>query len=373
MSKKYFLFFVVALISMSMFIANAVFADDIAGLWGIGGTVGVTIPAEGTSFADEHDPGLDLGGWLRYGLTSNWGLMLSHDNMKFERDDDRVADPVRTEPLLLSAVYSFLPENHLTPILVVGAGKASVQNIKATAYDTFAAQAGLGLEYYFTPGLAAGLLVRENWAFVKPNDNGEYSNSVAATSVGLMFTYYFRASKTAPGVQAPAPASEPTPAPIVQEVKKPVDTDRDGVPDSMDQEPNTPQGNLVDKDGVTLSEIISISMNIVFDSGKAVVKPEFDSQIKKVADFLNMYPTTTAVIEGHTDNTGSEKRNMDLSLERANSVREYLIKNFGIDGARLAAIGYGSAKHVADNALMEGRQANRRVVATISTTKQLKK
>jgi OmpA-OmpF porin, OOP family len=281
---------------------------------------------------------------------------------------------VRTEPLLLSAVYSFLPENHLTPILVVGAGKASVQNIKATAYDTFAAQAGLGLEYYFTPGFAAGLLVRENWAFVKPDDNGEYSNSVAATNVGLILTYYFGASKPEPVVQAPAPAPAPTPAPVVvQEVTKPADTDGDGVPDSMDKEPNTPQGNLVDKDGVTLSEIVTISMNIMFDSSKAVVKPEFDVQIKKVADFLTMYPTTTAVIEGHTDNSGLEKKNMDLSLRRANSVRDYLIKNFNIDGARLATIGYGSAKPVADNASLEGRQANRRVVATISTTKQMKK
>lgn len=374
MSKKYLLFLIVSLISISMFIATTAWADDVAGLWGIGGTVGVTIPAEGSSFADEHDSGLDLGGWLRYGLTSNWGLMLSYDNMKFEKADKRVADPVRTEPLLLSAVYSFLPESHLTPILVVGAGKAAVQNIKTTAYDTFAAQAGLGLEYYFTPGFAAGLLVRENWAFVKPDDNGDSSNAVAATNVGLMLTYYFGASKPAPVVQAPAPAPEPTPAPVVvQEVTKPADTDGDGVPDSMDKEPNTPQGNLVDKDGVTLSEIVTISMNIMFDSSKAVVKPEFDSQIKKVADFLTMYPTTTAVIEGHTDNSGLEKKNMDLSLQRANSVREYLIKNFGIDGARLATIGYGSAKPVADNASMEGRQANRRVVATISTTKQLKK
>ncbi len=380
MSKKCFML-VFTLLSLSIIFAANAFADDVAGLWGIGGTAGMAIPAKGNIVDREHDPGLDLGGWLRYGLTSNWGLMLSYDNIKFDKDEDvRTADPIRTEPILLSAVYSFLPENHLTPIFLVGAGKASVQNVKAKAYDSFAAQAGLGLEYFFTPGFAAGLLVRENWAFVKPADNGDYSNSVTATNVGLMLTYYFGASKPAPVVQVPAPApapapivEAPAPAPVVQEVSKPADTDGDGVPDSKDKEPNTPQGNLVDKDGVTLSEIVSIAMNIVFDTNKSDVKPEFDDQIKAVADFMKMYSSITAEIEGHTDSKGSDALNNALSQKRADSVRDYLVNNFGIDGARLTTKGYGSANPIADNETSEGRQENRRVVATITATKQLKK
>ncbi len=369
MGKKCLLF-IIALLSLSLFLATNSLADDVAGLWGIGGTVGACIPTRTNYIEREHDPGLDLGGWIRYGLTSNWGLMLSYDNLKFEKDNDvRTAQPVRTEAILLSAVYSFLPDNHLTPIFIIGAGKANVQNVRAKAYDTFAAQAGLGLEYFFTPGFSAGLLARENWAFVEGNDEGKSSNSVQSTNVGLMFTYYFGAAKPAPAVQALAPA----PAPVVQEFKAPVDTDGDGVPDDMDREPNTPKGNLVDKYGVTLSEIVSIAMNIVFDTNKADINMEFDDQIKAVADFMKMYPTVTAEIEGHTDNRGSDALNNDLSQRRADNVRDYLVNNFAIDSARLITKGYGSAYPIADNETSEGRQINRRVVATITTTKQLTK
>lgn len=371
MSKKGFLL-VFVLLSLSIIFVSTAFADNVAGLWGIGGTAGYAIPAKGNVYEPEHDPGLALGGWLRYGLTSNWGLMLSYDNIKFEKDEDvRTADPVRFEPILLSAVYTFLPESHLTPIVLVGAGKANVQNIKATAYDTFSAQAGLGLEYFFTPGFSAGLLVRENVAFIKGDDDGNSSNSVAATNIGLMFTYFFGAGEPTPAAVVQAP--EPAPAPVVQEVKAPADSDGDGVPDSMDKEPNTPKGNLVDKDGVTLSEIVSIAMNIVFDTNKADVKPEFDDQIKAVADFMKIYPSVTVEIEGHTDSKGSDALNIALSQKRADSVRDYLVNNFGIDSARLTTKGYGSANPIADNETSEGRQINRRVMATITTTKQLKK
>jgi OOP family OmpA-OmpF porin len=70
---------------------------------------------------------------------------------------------------------------------------------------------------------------------------------------------------------------------------------------------------------------------------------------------MKTYPETTAVIEGHTDNVGREESNLRLSTMRAESVRTYLIENFGIAANRLTARGYGSARPVADNATPEGR------------------
>ncbi len=113
---------------------------------------------------------------------------------------------------------------------------------------------------------------------------------------------------------------------------------------------------------------VTIALNVEFDSNKAVVKDKYRDEIRKVADFMKKYPKTSAVIEGHTDNTNTAAYNKKLSQERANNVRQYLISNFGIKASRLTAAGYGMEKPIASNATEEGRQKNRRVVAVIKTT-----
>jgi outer membrane protein OmpA-like peptidoglycan-associated protein len=114
---------------------------------------------------------------------------------------------------------------------------------------------------------------------------------------------------------------------------------------------------------------VTIALNVEFDTDKSVVKEKYRNEIKKVADFMKTYPKTTAVIEGHTDNVYTAEYNQKLSEARANSVRQYLIKNFGIDASRLTAVGYGLTKPIASNNTEEGRQKNRRVQAVIKTIK----
>jgi OOP family OmpA-OmpF porin len=109
---------------------------------------------------------------------------------------------------------------------------------------------------------------------------------------------------------------------------------------------------------------------VEFDTDKAVVKDKYRDEIKKVADFMKTYPKTTAVIEGHTDNTNTAAYNQKLSEERANSVRQYLINNFGIKASRLTAVGYGLTKPIASNSTEEGKQKNRRVQAVIKAMKK---
>jgi OmpA-OmpF porin, OOP family len=111
--------------------------------------------------------------------------------------------------------------------------------------------------------------------------------------------------------------------------------------------------------------VVTIALNVEFDTNKAVVKDKYKNEIKKVADFMKKYPNTTAVIEGHTDNVDTAEYNQKLSAERANSVRQYLINNFGIKASRLTAVGYGLTKPIASNSTEEGRQKNRRVQAVI--------
>jgi len=147
----------------------------------------------------------------------------------------------------------------------------------------------------------------------------------------------------------------------------PLDSDRDGVFDYLDKCPDTPIGIQVDKNGcpVPIKEKVTIELNVEFDTNSSVVKNMYDERIQKVADFLKAYPGTTAEIEGHTDNVGSDAYNLKLSQKRAESVMQHLV-NKGSDPSRMKAVGYGETRPIADNGTKEGREKNRRVDAGIS-------
>ena len=98
---------------------------------------------------------------------------------------------------------------------------------------------------------------------------------------------------------------------------------------------------------------------------KTEIRPQYRDEIAKVGNFMKQYPTTTAVIEGHTDNVGDPTYNSDLSFRRAESVVNYLVDTFGIAPSRLKAVGYGDSRPVASNSTDAGRQANRRIEAII--------
>jgi len=100
---------------------------------------------------------------------------------------------------------------------------------------------------------------------------------------------------------------------------------------------------------------------IQFDLGKASIKKASYKLLDEVVTILNDYPDYNMTIDGYTDNTGDDAKNLQLSKERANSVRNYFISK-GIDANRLTANGYGEANPVASNKTAAGRAKNRRVV-----------
>jgi outer membrane protein OmpA-like peptidoglycan-associated protein len=105
--------------------------------------------------------------------------------------------------------------------------------------------------------------------------------------------------------------------------------------------------------------------DVLFASGKADLLSGATGNLDKLAAFLNKYPDRTVVIEGYTDNMGSEQYNQGLSERRADSVKSYLAGQ-GIGVVRLSSLGKGESGAVGDNNSATGRQQNRRVEVVIS-------
>jgi outer membrane protein OmpA-like peptidoglycan-associated protein len=105
--------------------------------------------------------------------------------------------------------------------------------------------------------------------------------------------------------------------------------------------------------------------DVLFDTGRAELKPGSARDMGKLADFFRAYPQRTALVEGFTDSVGGEAANQDLSDRRAAAVQTAL-SNLGVDRQRISAKGYGEAFPVAGNDNAGGRQMNRRVEIVLS-------
>lgn len=104
-----------------------------------------------------------------------------------------------------------------------------------------------------------------------------------------------------------------------------------------------------------------VSYGIYFDVNKDVVKPESNGTIKGIADVLKENPDVRVKIIGHTDSDGADPANLDLSKRRGNSVKNELVKSFGIDASRIESDGLGESQPVAPNDTPVNKALNRRV------------
>ncbi len=108
---------------------------------------------------------------------------------------------------------------------------------------------------------------------------------------------------------------------------------------------------------------------VLFDSGKAELRPGARAVLDKVAQVLKEVPGQPIGIEGHTDNVpikvSAWESNDALSQARAQAVAAYFTENHGIDASRLTAIGYGESRPIVSNSSESGRQKNRRVEVII--------
>ncbi|RKD91117.1 OmpA family protein [Mangrovibacterium diazotrophicum] len=132
-----------------------------------------------------------------------------------------------------------------------------------------------------------------------------------------------------------------------------------------------------DLEGATV-ERVGEGIKITFDSGilfgfdQSALTPEAEENIAELAETLQKYDDTNILIEGYTDNKGSEQYNLALSEARAESVALRLT-NLNVASSRLQLEGYGESMPVADNSTEAGRQKNRRVEVAIMANKKLQR
>ncbi|WAW09799.1 OmpA family protein [Oxalobacter vibrioformis] len=105
---------------------------------------------------------------------------------------------------------------------------------------------------------------------------------------------------------------------------------------------------------------VNIPSDISFTTGSSQLNSDFRHVLDKVAANLKAYPNTHIIVAGHTDSTGSDAINNQLSRDRATHVRNYLVSQ-GVQSSRIRIEGLGSQYPTADNSTAEGRAENRRV------------
>jgi outer membrane protein OmpA-like peptidoglycan-associated protein len=130
-------------------------------------------------------------------------------------------------------------------------------------------------------------------------------------------------------------------------------------------------GNYLDKQAQELRRVadarrtasgllVNLKSSLLFTVDSAVLRPAAAEQVAKLGDILAKYPDDRIRIQGHTDATGSPAHNEELSLHRAEAVRDVLVSR-GVSSRQMLVEGIGAARPIASNTTAEGRAANRRV------------
>lgn len=334
-------------------------------------------------FFDDYPVDDDWGIGIGYGYRFNnpWGIELSYTEI--DTEFSRINTDLDVEHWQLNGLYHLNVDSPLKPFLMLGVGQLE-GDAGALDDDTLASTLGVGFKYDIAP----------NWRFrtdARWHYTDDGSNDIYAVTLGISYVL-----GSSPSRSRPVAAAEVAPSPST-----PVDTDSDGdgVTDQADRCPDTPAGAQVDASGcpidsdddgvadiddrcpgtranlkvdeqgcpVMLTETVSIDLEVHFDTGSSIVKPEYYDEVRRVADFLEQYDNTEVVIEGHSDTRGDANYNRELSQRRAEAVRNTLVNRMGVEADRVRAIGYGEDRPLMQGNTAEAHEANRRVVAEVST------
>eukprot|EP00767_Chilomastix_cuspidata_P008462 gnl/Chilomastix_cuspidata/9747.p1 GENE.gnl/Chilomastix_cuspidata/9747~~gnl/Chilomastix_cuspidata/9747.p1 ORF type:complete len:343 (+),score=8.03 gnl/Chilomastix_cuspidata/9747:506-1534(+) len=332
-----------ALCASMLFAANSDYKYEITPM--IGGNI-----AEGNlNLDDDHYP---IGG-ISFGVNIDdsmfdqieVGILNSLGNVDYENS----SEDTNITRLFNNYIKDFELTDSTSLYALVGYGLEHFDTERFGNETSLFGNYGIGLKYKISESMSLKTDIRH---LVNTHDR---DNNLIYT-VGLSIPF---GKKAAP---APVVKEEPKPEPVVEKepVAKPVDTDGDGVIDSLDKCPDTPKGDIVDQHGCSLKA--NLNINFEFDSAR--ISNSYESKIKKFADFMKAFPSVKGKIEAHTDSVGTEEYNQKLSERRAAAAVKAL-EAYGIDKSRLNSTGYGESKPKATNETAEGRAQNRRVEGSI--------
>lgn len=252
----------------------------------------------------------------------------------------------------------------VSPYVSIGAGAAPTDRSPGSDALDAMVQAGVGLFInLWSNETGSGSFA------LRPDIKVRWSEAGSeGTLQDYIGTLGFQFSFGAPTRRAPEPAPEPTPPPAPTPPPPPpppapADTDGDGVTDNIDRCPDTPRGVAVDAYGCTRQGSITLE-GVGFEVNSATLTADSREVLDSIAADLKKYPRLKIELQGHTDSTGADAYNMQLSQRRAESVRAYLIEQ-GVSPSQLTANGYGETQPIADNTTAEGRAQNRRVVMRV--------
>lgn len=285
---------------------------------------------------------------LGYQFNSPWAVELVYLGSRTETD--RTNTHVDFDQIRLDGIYNFEREGNFQTYLAAGVGESEFTRRNSDAVETNI-NAGGGVRYFISPKLS----LRGDARLISSLDE---EDTDIALSVGLHYAFGGKSATHAP-VAAAAVVAAP-----------PADSDRDGVPDSRDQCPDSEYGAKVDEVGcyIMIKEGHSIALNVNFANDSSEVTSDHYAEVAKLSTFMREYPHASVMIEGHTDDRGAADYNQGLSERRAKAVADLLVSREGVDASRVSTKGYGESSPMADSSVTGYRAINRRVVAAVSVT-----
>jgi outer membrane protein OmpA-like peptidoglycan-associated protein len=329
------------------------YATSRAGQFSVGANGGIAFkaPWSDTTFRTTAGWGPKAGIYGRYHTEDgSSGLELGLDYFTLTRQK------MISRSLMLTYFWRFLPDNRLHPVIGIGAGITKPRNFyQSNTMDQPIFRVRAGIEWEWKKNI--DLVFHLDHLSIFKNRATEPNAHVLIPTVG--FSYYFGE----PG----AVASQKTVDAYVADQKPdaPKDSDGDGVPDSKDMCKTTEKGVSVNDLGCAEKQTFEIKLDVKFSSGTAELASGSDKELANLASLLKANDEVKVELQGHTDSSGSDKKNLALSQARADAVRSALISKHGIDADRLVAKGYGESQPVDTNNNAGGRKNNRRVTAVV--------
>ena len=321
---------------------------------------------------------------VEYGV-SNANGEASEDSAKSGANRFDVEQTMLTGNFLIGTEeFTGYTDSALKPYVLVGAGqsKIKVENQETYVSDVTGEVVTAGTEVSSSKdtigNLGLGAMYRINDALslrgearAIHNFDNNWWEGMALAGLEVVLGGHLAPTVAVPPMEEPMVDTTP-----VVVVEADLDSDGDGVPDSIDACPGTPMNVVVDERGcpvpVDITDELKMELRVFFDNDKSAIKTQYQPEIAKVAEKMREYPNSVARVEGHASKTGPSARyNQRLSEARAVAVKSMLTNEFGIAPNRLSTVGYGYDNPIASNDTEEGRAMNRRVYAIITGDKTM--